>query len=113
MPDFGRVRRAVDHVQRRVKGLYMRARKLHDQVTSPARAVPYADEAAWCALVDALVSAVRDEERAKALAVLDRLAVAARALPTAEAVARLITGIATRDYSTSKQARARFPAGRG
>ena len=82
----------------------MRARELHYQVTSPARAVPYADEDAWCALVDALVSAVREEERAKTLAVFERLVIAARALPTSEAVARLIAGIATRDYSTSGQA---------
>lgn len=82
----------------------MRARELHDLVTSPARAVPYADEDAWCVLVDALVAAVRDEERAKVLTVLDRLEIAARALPTSEAVARLIAGIATRDYGTSRQA---------
>lgn len=80
----------------------MRARELHDLVTSPARAVPYADEDAWCTLVDALVAAVRTEERAKALLMLDRLEIAARALPSSEAVARLIAGIATRDYGTSR-----------
>lgn len=84
----------------------MRARELHDQVTSPARAAPYADEDAWCTLVDALVAAVRDEERVKARAGLDRLVIAARALPSSEAVARLIAGIATRDYGTSEEASA-------
>lgn len=78
----------------------MRSRDLHAEVSSPARAAPYADEDAWCALVDALVSAVREEERATTLALLDRLVIAARALHTSDAVARLIAGIAARDYGT-------------
>jgi hypothetical protein len=84
----------------------MRASELLAEVTSPGRAVPYADEEAWCALVDALVSAVREQERATALATLNRLVISARALLTSEAVARLIEGIAARDYSTQADAHA-------
>lgn len=82
----------------------MRVRELRDAVMSPTRPVPYTDEDAWCLLVDALVAAVREEERATTLATLNRLEVAARALPTPEAVARLIAGIAARDYTPKVEA---------
>ena len=78
----------------------MRVRDLSDAVTSPTRLAPYADEDAWRSLVDALVLAVREEERARALGVLNRFEIAARALPTPDAVARLIAGVAARDYGT-------------
>ena len=76
----------------------MRVRELHDQIISPTRPLPYADEEAWCSLIDALILAVREEERATTLGMLKRLAIGARALPTPDAVARLVTGIAKRDY---------------
>ena len=76
----------------------MRVRDLHDQVSSPARLAPSVDEDAWRALVDLLVQTVREEERAKSLAILDGLVISALALPTAEAVARLIEGVAARKY---------------
>jgi hypothetical protein len=78
----------------------MRVRELHEAVASPTRSAPLADEDAWCSLVDALVPAVREQERKNTLGVLNRLVIAARALPTCEAVARLIAGVATRDYGT-------------
>ena len=76
----------------------MRVRELHEQVISPTRPLPYADEDAWSSLVDSLILAVREEERAATLGVLNRLEIAARALPTSDAVARLVAGIAKRDY---------------
>ena len=69
------------------------------------RAAPWTDEAAWCALVDALVATVREEERAKALAVLDGLVISALALPTPDAVSRLIAGVAAREYAKLDQQR--------
>lgn len=76
----------------------MSVRELHAEITSPSRPAPYEDEERWCSLVDALILAVREEERTTTLGVLNRLVIAARALRTPEAVARLLAGIAKRDY---------------
>ncbi len=77
----------------------MRSQELRDQVISPNRLTPFQDEVAWGDLVDRLIAAVRAEERSHAATMLHRLSTSARALSSVDSVARLIDGIATRDYA--------------
>ena len=87
----------------------MRVHELLEQVVAPSRPAAWVDENAWAALVASLIAAVREEERTRALDLLDRLALSAAALKTPDAVARLIAGVATREYRRRPAADASLP----